>query len=318
MERRQFLKSALAAAAGAAMSKHLQSASGSPNPARLPRRPYGHGRVELSIVGFGGMLVKDVEPDESARLVAEAVEKGVNYFDVAPTYGDAEIKLGPALDPYRKDVFLACKTTERSRAAAEEEFNRSLQRLRTDYFDLYQLHAITDVKDDVEAAFAPGGVMELLTEAKRDGRVRHLGFSAHSVDAALAAMDRYDFDSILFPINFTTFHEGDFGPRVIAKAQEKGVSRLALKALAKQKWSENHPDRKDYPKCWYEPVTDRDEASLALRFTLSQPVTAAIPPGQPSLWRMAVDLAMTFEPLTESEQQQVEAMAEGLRPIFKA
>jgi predicted aldo/keto reductase-like oxidoreductase len=190
--------------------------------------------------------------------------------------------------------------------------------LRTDYLDLYQLHAITDVKKDVDTAFARGGAMGVFIEAKKQGQVRYLGFSAHSEEAALAAMKRYDFDSILFPINFATFHRGSFGPKVIAAAQSKGVARLALKALARQQWPQDDPSRKEYPKCWYQPLTERDEARLGLYFTLSQSVTAALPPGEESLFRMALDLAMDFKPLSTQDLEKVKQMAASLNPIFQA
>jgi predicted aldo/keto reductase-like oxidoreductase len=263
------------------------------------------------------MVVSGVEQEQANRLVAEAIEKGVNYFDVAPSYGDAELKLGPALEPYRKNVLLACKTEHRTKEGAAAELAESLQRLRTDRVDLYQLHAISDVQKDVDAAFAKGGAMEVFVEAKKQGRVRYLGFSAHSEEAALAAMGRYDFDSILLPINFATFYKSNLGPRVIEVAKSKGVARLGLKALAKQQWSKDDPMRKQYPKCWYQPLTDRDEAKLALYFTLSQPITAAIPPGEESLFRMAMELAMSFRPVSQQEKQALQQMAQSLNPIFE-
>jgi len=146
-----------------------------------------------------------------------SVERGVNYFDVAPSYGNAQEKLGPALEPYRKNCFLACKTAKRQRAAAEAEFKRSFELLRTDWFDLYQLHSISDVAKDVDAVFVSGGVMDMLIDAKKSGRVRHLGFSAHSIEAAVAALDRYEFDSVLFPVNFATYYEGNFGPQIMPR-----------------------------------------------------------------------------------------------------
>jgi len=284
---------------------------------RLPRRAYGDTGERLSIIGFGGIVVSGAEQEQANRLVAEAVEKGVNYFDVAPTYGDAEIKLGPALEPYRKDCFLACKTTQRTKEGAAAELKESLRRLRTDHLDLYQLHAITDVSKDVDVAFGAGGAMEVFLEAKKQGQVRYLGFSAHSEEAALAAMARYDFDSILFPVNFATFYEGHFGPRVLEAAKAKGLARLALKAMAKQKWAPGDPTRKDYPKCWYQPLTDRAEAKLGLYFTLSQPVTAAIPPGDESLFRLALDLAMGFRPVSQKEKETLRQMAQSLDPVFQ-
>jgi aryl-alcohol dehydrogenase-like predicted oxidoreductase len=296
----------------------LEGDNHSNNAARLKQREYGQTGVKLSIIGFGGVVVDGAEQQHANRVVAEAFEKGVNYFDVSPTYGDAELKLGPALKPYRKKVFLACKTGQRRREGASEELNESLKRLRTDYLDLYQLHSITDVKDDVDAVFAKGGAIEVFLEAKKQGRIRYLGFSAHSEQAALAAMDRYDFDSVLLPINFATFYKGDFGPRVIAAAKSKGTAILALKSLARQEWSEDDPLRKQYPKCWYQPLIERDDARLALYFTLSQPITAAIPPGEESLFRMALDLALNFKPISRRDLEKVKQTAESINPIFQA
>ncbi len=285
---------------------------------QLPQRPYGKRGVRLSIIGFGGIVVMDAPQDHANRTVAKAVERGVNYFDVAPSYGNAEQQLGPALEPYRKNCFLACKTGQRDAVAARAEFTKSLEHLRTDYFDLYQLHAITDVSKDVDAAFGKGGVMELVDEARKSGQVRNVGFSAHSVAAALTAMDRYDFDSILLPLNFATFYEGNFGPTVLAKATEKGVSVLALKALARQQWPGDAPERKQYSKCWYQPLTDPAEQDLALRFTLSQNITAAIPPGEESLFWRAVEIASGFRPINQQETLRLKAMAQKLDPVFRA
>jgi len=288
------------------------------NCARLPQRQYGQTGVNLSILGFGGIVVDGAQQQHANRLVAEAFEKGVNYFDVSPTYGDAELKLGPALKPYRKDVFLACKTGRRTREGASQELDESLKRLQTDYLDLYQLHSITHVKDDVDAVFSRGGAMEVLFEAKKQGKIRYLGFSAHSEQAALAAMDRYDFDSVLLPINFATFYKGNFAPGVIAAAKSKAMAILAIKSLARRQWPQDDPLREQYPKCWYQPLTEREDARLALYFTLSQPITAAIPPGEESLFRMALDLALNFKPISKQELQKVKQMAESLNPIFQA
>lgn len=287
------------------------------NPSQLPKRPFKAG-VELSAVGMGGIVVMDETPEHAAATVAKAVERGVNYFDVAPSYGNAEERLGPALQPFRKNCFLAGKTEQRVAEGAREEFKKSLTNLRTDYLDLYQLHAITDVKKDVDAAFGKGGVMEVLAEAKKQGQVRFLGFSAHSVEAAVAAMDRFDFDAIVFPVNFATFYQGKFGEQIIAKAKEKGVARMALKALARQKYADRRdPEQKKFPKCWYQPVTDPHEQQLAVRFTLSQDVTSLLPPGDEGLFWRAVEVGMGYRPLAESELAEVQAMAQRTNPLFK-
>ncbi|MGV3725058.1 MAG: aldo/keto reductase [Actinomycetota bacterium] len=281
----------------------------------MERRPLGATGAELSIVGFGGILVMNVEAWEASNLVAEAVDRGVNYFDVAPSYGNAEERLGPALEPYRGQVFLACKTQKRGRDEAAAELRDSLHRMRTDHFDLYQLHAMT-TREDLETATGPGGALEALVQARDAGLVRHIGFSAHNVDVALELMDRFQFASVLFPLNWMEYFNAGFGPQVVEKAARKGVGRLALKAMARQKWPEG-ADRGPWDKCWYEPCTDPREAELALRFTLSQPVTAAITPGHPEFFRAALDAVETFHPLTEDEREELRQRAEGLTPFFE-
>ena len=288
----------------------------SSNAPQLPKRPYGRSGEMLSILGLGGIVVMNAEQDDADRIVAEAVERGVNYFDVAPGYGDAEIKLGPALQPFRKNVFLACKTSKRQGEPALEELERSLQQLRTDHFDLYQLHGLCDVAGDVDAAFASDGVMPMLIEQHKAGRIRHLGFSAHSVEAAMAAMDRYDFDSILWPTNFACYFTGGFGPQVVEAALEKGMAVLALKAMARQLWPET-AHREQFSKCWYQPLNDPRQAELALRFTLSQGVTALLPPGAEPLFRLALDLITDDRAITPAEVEELRELATELTPIFQ-
>lgn len=280
----------------------------------MERRKLGNSGEMLSVVGFGGILVMNVSTEEASRLVARAVnERDVNYFDVAPSYGNAEEMLGPALEPYREQVFLACKTTERSAEKAAAELEASLRRLRTDHVDLYQLHSVTTM-DDVERITGPGGALETFVRAREEGKARYLGFSAHSEEAALELMERFDFDSILFPINWTAWYAGDFGPRAVARAQEKGMGVLALKALAKRALAEGEPRK--WQKSWYYPVDTYEEARLAMRFTLSRPVTAAVTPGHPELFEWACDAAEEFEPLTAEEERDLRERASDLEPVF--
>jgi len=280
----------------------------------IPKRVLGKTGEELSIIGFGGIIVSGEEQPDANSFVSEAIDRGINYFDVAPTYGDAEEHLGPALEPYRKDVFLACKTQKRDKEGATAELKESLKKLRTDYFDLYQLHAMTKM-EDVEKVMGPGGAMEAFSEAKEQGLIRYLGFSAHSVEAALALMDEFDFDTILFPFNWVCYFNGNFGPQVIKKAKENGMGILALKAMARTTIKEG--DEKKFKKCWYHPVTDPEETNLAVRFTLSEPVAAAIPPGDIRLFRQAMDIAADFEPLTDAERDILKDKAEELDPLFR-
>lgn len=279
----------------------------------LERRRYGRTDVELSIVGFGGIVVMDEIPSSARRIVSEAVKRGINYFDVAPTYGNAEERLGPALEPYRDSVFLACKTTMRTKEEAEKELHRSLQLLRTDHFDLYQLHAVTTL-EEVDQIMGEGGAIEAFQEAREQGLVRYLGFSAHSEEAAIALLDRFRFDSVLFPLNWVCWYRSGFGPKVVQKAKEKGAAILALKALAKRKRREG--EERKWPKCWYAPVDNPDEASMALRFTLSLPTTAAVSPSHAELLWWACDAAEHYAPLSNEEARMVAERSKGLEPIF--
>ncbi len=280
----------------------------------MEKRLLGKTGEKLSIVGFGGIVVMNEEPASAARLVAQAVERGVNYFDVAPSYGNAQEKLGPALEPYRKNVFLACKTEERLRAGAEAALSNSLRLLRTDHFDLYQLHGVSKM-EEVEQITGPGGALEAFVEAQRQGKVRFLGFSAHSEEAALALMDRFSFASVLFPFNWVLWNHG-FGPAVVAGAEKRGVGRLALKSLARRPWREGERERSRSPKCWYCPAETAEEAALALRFTLSRPITAAVSPSHAELLWWACDAADRFTPLSQAEEAQLAQQAAQLDTIF--
>jgi len=281
---------------------------------KLEKRTLGKTGEKLSIIGFGGIVVMDASTEQSAARVAQAIDFGVNYFDVAPTYGNAELMLGPALKPYRKDVFLACKTQKRDRNGAREELEQSLKNLQTDHFDLYQLHAVRSL-EDVDRILARGGALETFLEARKEGKVRFLGFSAHSVEAALTLMDRFEFDTILFPFNFACWYSGDFGPQVMETAKSKHMGILALKAMANRPWKEN--EERTVTKTWYRPLTEEEEARKGLRFTLSHPVTAAIPPGNEDLFAMALKLAVDFRELDPEEILAIKQKGLDTTPLFR-
>jgi predicted aldo/keto reductase-like oxidoreductase len=311
MERRQFLKKCFVGGATLSILPYLNCQKAGKS--ILAKRKLGRTGEMLSIIGFGGIVVRDVEQKKANDAVARAVERGINYFDVAPSYGNAEEILGPALKPYRKNSFLACKTQERKKDGAEKELHESLNKLETDYLDLYQLHAISNV-GDVETALGSGGVMEFILKAKQEGKIRYVGFSAHSEEAALLAMENFDFDSILYPINFVCWYEGNFGPSVVAKAKEKNMGILALKAMAHTNITEGQV--KPYDKLWYIPIEDPATARLALCFTLSQGTTAAIPPGEEKFFWQALDIAEKYQSLTEAELEQLSHIATGIKPLF--
>jgi predicted aldo/keto reductase-like oxidoreductase len=280
---------------------------------QIPKRVLGKTGEKLSVIGFGGIMLNDNPQDFANELVSKAYELGVNYYDVAPNYGNAEERLGPALEPYREDCFLACKSHERSAEGAQKNLEDSLRKLRTDHFDLYQLHALSSV-DEVEEVFGPNGAMETFVKAKKDGKVKHLGFSAHSVDAALLAMNNYDFDSVLFPINFACWHAGDFGPQIFAEAEKRGMGILALKSMALTRLKDG--EEKLYKNVWYRPILEEDIMKMALKFTLSKDITAAVPPGKNTLFLKALEFMNEYEPISGEETDKLLALANVTSPVF--
>jgi aryl-alcohol dehydrogenase-like predicted oxidoreductase len=318
MERRQFLKAG--AAAGLLNSVQtldplVQGQQTVGESASIPKRPLGKTGDQLSVIGFAGIVVMENSPSFASNIVAEAVDRGINYFDVAPTYGNAQERLGPALKPYRDKVFLACKEEDWTKDGSAKLLEESLRLLQTDHVDLYQFHALSKMSD-LDQIFGPNGAMETFEAAKKAGKLRYIGFSAHSVEVALSAMDRYHFDTILFPINFVLFSQANFGPQVLARAREKGMGIMALKGMAKTSWPDSAKETHPHPKCWYEPAAFPEEAALGLRWTLSQPITAAIPPGDERYFRLGMEIGQNYNPITESETQDLIARARGVKPIF--
>jgi aryl-alcohol dehydrogenase-like predicted oxidoreductase len=312
MRRREFLKQATVTAAAVATGHQLKAKTPT-HP--ITRRALGQTGEQLSIIAFGGIVVMNESTAEASDIVAEAVDRGINYFDVAPSYGNAQERLGPALAPYRKNCFLACKTDGRMREDSRAQLEESLRMLKTDHLDLYQFHALTKMTD-LEKVFGPGGAMETMEAAKKEGKIRYIGFSVHSAETAVAAMDRYHFDTILFPLNYVLYTQAGFGPQILKKAQEKKMGILALKSMAKTVWpaeqKQNHPE----PKCWYQPAAFPEEASLGLRWTLGHPITAAIPPGDERYFRLAMDVAQNYKPLQPHEEQALLTGAHGAEPLF--
>ena len=313
MERREFLKQAAVTAAAVAASSQMQAKTPN-NP--IAKRTLGRTGEQLSIIAFGGIVVMDESTGDSKNIVAEAVDRGINYFDVAPSYGNAQEMLGPALAPYRKNCFLACKTEGRMKDDSRKQLEESLKLLQTDHVDLYQFHALTKMSD-LDKVLGPGGAMETMEAAKKEGKIRYIGFSVHSAETAVAAMDRYNFDTILFPLNFVLYTQAGFGPQILKKAQEKKMGILALKGMAKSVWPEDQKKDHPEPKCWYKPAAFPDEASMGLRWTLNHPITAAIPPGDERYFRLAMDVAQNYKPLEPHDEQALLAGAQGAEPIFR-
>lgn len=280
-------------------------------------RKFGRTGFDISAVSYGGIVSMQDGQAASDRYVAWAIDQGVNYFDVAPSYGDAEEKLGNSLKPYRKDIHLACKTGERLKVNAEKELAQSMQRLHTDHFDVYQLHAIAGMQD-VETAFGPGGVMEMVSTLKKRGIAANVGITAHNEDAALKCLELYDFDTVLFPFNWFMNMEHGMGSRLIKAAKERNMGVLCMKAFIERKWdSEAEREASAFPKSWCKPIDVEDETfgTAAMKYALSLGVDTLIPPGNYASFSFAVDHIEECldNPLSEEDRRFLQAKLDLVR-----
>lgn len=319
MKRREFLQT-VGGAAGLAALGGAGVLGAEPAPGKregLPRRALGRTGLEVSIIGYPGLALAKVGQAEGTASLRQAFDRGVNYFDVAPNYGngDAEIKMGIALQGLERGRFvLSCKTHKRDRAGAQMELERSLQRLKTDYFDLYQLHHLV-TPAEVRQAFGPDGAMEAVLKARDQGKVKHLGFSAHTTRGALEAMRQFRFDTVMFPINFVEYYTRGFGREVLAMAGERGAGLISIKPISWGAWPKGGSRNREW---WYASVEEPAQLELALRFALSQPgVATAIPTSFVELLDKTVAAAARgLPPLDDPATAELRRMARERESIF--
>jgi predicted aldo/keto reductase-like oxidoreductase len=248
----------------------------------------------------------------------QLLEHGVNHIDVAPSYDNAELRLGPWLEKHRDKFFLGCKTQLRGREDAHEELHRSLERLRVDRFDLYQLHAVTTM-EELDKCLAPGGALEAILKARDEGLTRYIGITSHGLQAPaveMAALERFEFDSVLFPLNFKLWSDPTYQRDTTALLQatsERDVGTMIIKTFARGPWGEQ---QQQHYHTWYKPFDKAETIEQALRFTLSQPVSGAISAGDARLLPMILDAAERFQPMSDAEQADLLASAASYEPIF--
>ena len=295
----------------------------------MPRRVLGRTGRRVSIVGYPGFALRREKEDTQEACtasIAGALEKGINYYDVAPAYAKTlcEKRMGQAfaeIDGFRRaEIFLACKTKMRTAEGAREELERSLKLLRTDYFDLYQLHCLEYPDKDVDRAFASDGAMKTILEARKEGKIRHIGFSAHTTSAALAALHKFPFDTVMFPINFVEMMKIGYGKKVLELAHQQGAAVLAIKPMSAGAWPPEIKRKERHRAWWYRTLEDQDEINLAMRWTLCQKsVVAGIPPAWLELAARGFAAGGNFRPIDDADVERLRTMAaqqnlQGTRP----
>jgi predicted aldo/keto reductase-like oxidoreductase len=283
----------------------------------MQQRRFGRTGHQSSIVVFGGFAVGQLPQTEADRVVELLLEHGVNHIDVAPSYHDAELRLGPWLETHRDRFFLGCKTQLRGREEAAAELRHSLERLRVNHFDLFQLHAVTTM-DELDQCFAPGGSLEAIVQARDEGLTDYIGITSHGLQAPtvqVEALKRFDFDSLLFTLNFKLWADPAYRrdtTALLEMATERDVGTMVIKTWARAPWG----DRKPQYHTWYEPFDDAEMVEQALRFNLTLPITAVISAGEARLLPLILEAAERFEPMEEFEQEALLATAHDYELIF--
>jgi aryl-alcohol dehydrogenase-like predicted oxidoreductase len=285
---------------------------------QMPKRELGRSGIKVSVVTFAGLALANADQERGTEGVRRAFDKGLNYYDVAPAYGrdgECELKLGIALQGLKRaDYVLACKTKKRDQDGCRQELERSLARLKTDYFDLYQLHHLVR-PEEVKQALGPDGALQTILKAKEQGKVRAIGFSAHTTKAALEALRGFDFDTVMFPISYAEYYTRDFGKEVLALAKTKGAAVISIKTLHSGAWPPGAARTRQW---WYRPLESQDDVNLAYRWTLSLPdVVADVPPSFLDLQEKAVEAGLAYRPATEADARKLQEMARGCGSIFQ-
>ncbi|GAA2757566.1 aldo/keto reductase [Actinopolymorpha rutila] len=243
----------------------------------MEKRRLGRLEHQSSVLIYGAAALAEVTQDVADASIQEALDAGINHFDTAASYGDAELRLGPWMPRIRDQIFLATKTGEREREAAWAQINSSLERLQTDRLDLIQLHAVGD-REELDKATGTGGALEAAIRARDEGLVSHIGITGHGHEAPAThreALRRFPFDTVLTPLNYALGRDETYynaWQELAAETQRVDAGLMIIKTVARRTWTE---DDHRYT-TWYEPLDDQDNITAALAWVLSHPQITGI------------------------------------------
>jgi aryl-alcohol dehydrogenase-like predicted oxidoreductase len=284
---------------------------------RIPKETFGRTGHQSTRTIFGAAALSRVTQEEADRALGILLEYGVNHIDTAPSYGDAELRIGPWMAEHRTRFFLATKTGERTRAGAREELERSLERLRVDQVDLLQFHHLVDA-EAWEVAMGPGGALDAAIEAREQGLVRFIGVTGHGTRVAevhLRSLERFDFDSVLLPYNFTMMQSPDYAvaaENLLARCRAGNVAVQTIKSVARRRWDGDPGPRAT----WYEPLEDPLALERAVRWVLARPGVFLNTPGDLEVLPRVLDAAANLEPPASQEEMEEDVARLEMKPLF--
>lgn len=283
----------------------------------MEKRQFGRTGHYSTVAIFGAAAFYQVDQATADRTMEQVIQAGINHIDIAPSYGQAEERLAPWMETERSRFFLGCKTMERSKEGATAELHASLQRLKVDFFDLYQIHAITSM-EELDQATASGGALDAMVEAREQGLTRYIGITGHGVQVPaifLEALRRFDFDSVLFPLNFIQYANPTYrenAEELLRQCREKNVGVMIIKSITRSPWG----DRPHTHTTWYEPFSSLELIQPAINFVLSKPVTGICTVGDVQVLPLVLEACQNFRPLSSKEQASLIAQAGLYEPLF--
>ena len=283
----------------------------------MEKRRFGRTGHMSTIAIFGAAAFWEISQADADKVMEQVIEAGINHIDIAPSYGQAEQRVGPWMPRERERFFLGCKTMERTKQGAWNEMQRSLKLLQTENFDLYQCHAITTM-DELDAVTMKGGALEAFVEARQRGLIKHIGITGHGADAPkiyLEALRRFDFDSVLFPLNFVQMGNPEFrknAEELIKTCKAKDVGTMIIKTITKGPWGE----KQKTATTWYEPFEQAEEIQQAVNFALSYDVTGLCTAGDTRILPLVLKACKNFERLESHNLDKMIQSGQQYEPLF--
>ncbi|MCS7120123.1 MAG: aldo/keto reductase [Nitrososphaerota archaeon] len=273
------------------------------------KRRLGRTGLEVSIIGFGAIKLPLIDKATSSKVLNRALDLGVNFIDTARAYGDSEEKIGEAVSERREEFYISTKSTATTAENMRKDIHESLKLLRTDYIDLYLCHNLR-YESDYQKVMGPGGAMEALVEAKKDGVIGHIGFSCHRFHETMERGIRSGIFEVIM-VSYNILNDELVDEKILPLAKSLDVGVIAMKPLAGGILANPPPELRSYSKI---PIT----AENALRFVLSNDAVSIAIPGMMSISEVEenVRVGETFSKMTEEERNELVKAAESLGKSF--
>ena len=283
----------------------------------METRRFGRTGHMSTVAIFGAAAFSNVSQEDADKSMERIIEAGVNHIDIARSYGEAELRVGPWMPHERGRFFLGSKTTERTKEGAWKELQESLKRLQIEALDLYQIHAVTTM-DELDAVTMKGGALEAFLEARQNGLTRFIEITGHGVNAPqiyLEALRRFDFDTVLFPLNFVQMANPEYreyAEELITTCKAKDVGTMIIKSITRAPWG----NREHTATTWYEPFDNIEEIQPAVNFSLSYDITGLCTAGDTRVLPLMLKACENFTRLSDSEKEGMIESGKQYEPLF--